>query len=68
MVHEVRPGDEIVVVRRRLGATARPGEILAVPGTSDHPPDRERGDDGPESVVFPAATPRSADPARRDER
>jgi len=49
------PGDVIEVTGRRVGGTARSGEILEVLGTEERPHYRVRWDDGHETVFFPGS-------------
>ena len=49
------PGDVIEVTGRRVGDTARSGEILEVLGTAERPHYRVHWDDGHETVFFPGS-------------
>jgi len=49
------PGDVIEVTGRRVGDTARSGEILEVLGTVERPHYRVHWDDGHETVFFPGS-------------
>ena len=49
------PGDVIEVAGRRVGATARTGEILEVLGSVERPHYRVHWDDGHETVFFPGS-------------
>lgn len=49
------PGDVIEVPGRRVGDTARSGEILEVLGSVERPHYRVRWDDGHETVFFPGS-------------
>ncbi|HXY80495.1 MAG TPA: YbaK/EbsC family protein [Gaiellaceae bacterium] len=51
----VAPGDVIEVTGRRVGDTARAGEILEVLGSAARPYYRVRWDDGHETVFFPGS-------------
>lgn len=49
----VVPGDVIELTGRRVGDTARTGEIVEVVGTAERPHYRVRWEDGHESILFP---------------
>jgi hypothetical protein len=50
-----KPGDVLVIVRHRVGATERTGEILEVLGEPSHEHYRVSWDDGHESVFYPSS-------------